>query len=66
MTGETLAHIDGDLHAANVDLKAFTDEYYRAVVGARLRPVLDTIRRMCADGGLGGSDHLAHPRAQRR
>lgn len=32
------------LHAANVDLKGFDDRYYRRVCGARLQPVLDTIR----------------------
>jgi pyruvate formate lyase activating enzyme len=33
------AHID----AANVDLKAFSDEFYRNVCSARLQPVLETI-----------------------
>ena len=46
MTAQALDDIDGDLHAANVDLKAFSDDFYRAVVGARLKPVLDSIRRM--------------------
>ncbi len=46
MTAETLADIDGRLHAANVDLKAFSDEFYRTLVGARLKPVLDSIKRM--------------------
>jgi pyruvate formate lyase activating enzyme len=46
MTAETLADIDGDLHAANVDLKSFSDDFYRSMVGARLKPVLDSIRRM--------------------
>jgi pyruvate formate lyase activating enzyme len=46
MTAETLADIDGLLHAANVDLKSFSDEFYRTVVGARLKPVLDSIRRL--------------------
>ncbi len=46
MTAETLADIDGDLHAANVDLKSFSDDFYRSLVGARLKPVLDSIRRM--------------------
>ncbi len=50
MTAQTLADIDGDLHAANVDLKAFSDEFYRKVVGARLKPVLDSIRRLWAMG----------------
>ncbi len=50
MTEQALADIDGDLHAANVDLKAFTDDFYRKLVGARLKPVLDSIRRMWEAG----------------
>jgi pyruvate formate lyase activating enzyme len=46
MTAEALADIDGDLHAANVDLKSFSDDFYRTLVGARLKPVLDSIRRL--------------------
>jgi pyruvate formate lyase activating enzyme len=46
MTAEMLADIDGDLHAANVDLKSFSDDFYRELVGARLKPVLDSIRRL--------------------
>lgn len=34
------------LDAANVDLKSFKDEYYRKICGARLEPVLDTLRLM--------------------
>lgn len=36
---EFYAHLD----AANVDLKGFTDEFYRHVCGGRLRDVLDTL-----------------------
>ena len=50
MTADTLRDIDGDLHAANVDLKSFSDDFYRALVGARLKPVLDTIKRLWAMG----------------
>ena len=46
MTRQMLADIDGDLHAANVDLKSFSDEFYRVLAGARLKPVLDSIRRL--------------------
>jgi pyruvate formate lyase activating enzyme len=46
MTRQMLADIDGDLHAANVDLKSFSDEFYRSLAGARLKPVLDSIRRL--------------------
>src|SRR5205085_8696399 len=31
------------MDAANVDLKAFTDEFYVKICGARLNPVLDTL-----------------------
>jgi pyruvate formate lyase activating enzyme len=34
------------LDANNIDLKAFTDKFYREVCGARLQPVLDTITLM--------------------
>ncbi len=34
------------LDAANMDLKAFRDETYRNYTGARLQPVLDTMKRM--------------------
>jgi pyruvate formate lyase activating enzyme len=50
MTHEMLDDIGGDLHAANVDLKSFSDDFYRTLVGARLKPVLDSIRRLCKMG----------------
>jgi pyruvate formate lyase activating enzyme len=34
------------LDAANIDIKAFSDGFYRARCGARLQPVLDTVRAM--------------------
>lgn len=40
---ETIAPL---LDAANVDLKAFSKEYYRRICGARLQPVLETLRLM--------------------
>lgn len=46
MTAQMLADIGGDLHAANVDLKSFSDDFYRTMTGARLKPVLDSIRRL--------------------
>jgi pyruvate formate lyase activating enzyme len=46
MTRQMLDEIDGDLHAANVDLKAFSDAFYRSLAGARLKPVLDSIKRL--------------------
>lgn len=50
MTEQALADIDGDLHAANVDLKSFSDAFYRELIGARLRPVLASIRRLWESG----------------
>jgi len=46
MTREMLETIQPYLDAANVDLKAFRDETYRRYVGARLQPVLDTLKLM--------------------
>ena len=46
MTGELLDDLHPYLDAANVDLKAFRDEFYRQMCGARLAPVLDTLRTM--------------------
>ncbi|RLC32594.1 MAG: AmmeMemoRadiSam system radical SAM enzyme [Deltaproteobacteria bacterium] len=46
MTEECLAEIYPDLHAANVDLKAFSGEFYRKQCGAKLEPVLNTLYKM--------------------
>ena len=46
MTEEMLKTIHPYLDAANVDLKAFRDETYRKYVGARLQPVLDSLKKM--------------------
>ena len=46
MTPEALEIIRPYLHACNVDLKSFQDQFYRDMCGARLAPVLDTIRNM--------------------
>ena len=43
---ESLKAVAPYLNAANVDLKTFRDETYKTVFGARLQPVLDTIKRM--------------------
>jgi pyruvate formate lyase activating enzyme len=37
--GELFRHVD----AANVDLKGFSDDFYRTMTGGRLQPVLDTL-----------------------
>jgi len=46
MTEEMLDAFGPYLHAANVDLKAFNDDFYRKTCGARLQPVLDAIKAM--------------------
>lgn len=44
-TGEkALRKVAPYLDAANVDLKSFSDDFYKKVCGARLQPVLDNIR----------------------
>ena len=44
ITPEALEVIRPYLHAANIDLKGFTDDFYKNICGARLQPVLDAIR----------------------
>lgn len=41
---DALREISPYLDAANIDLKAFTEKFYREVCGAKLQPVLDSIR----------------------
>jgi pyruvate formate lyase activating enzyme len=40
------------MDAANVDLKAFTDDFYWRVCGGRLQPVLDTLRYLVKETGV--------------
>lgn len=44
ITPEALREIQPYLDAANIDLKGYTDDFYKSVCGARLQPVLDSIR----------------------
>jgi pyruvate formate lyase activating enzyme len=44
ITPEALGVIRPYLHAANIDLKGFTDDFYKNTCGAKLQPVLDAIR----------------------
>jgi pyruvate formate lyase activating enzyme len=46
MTGEMLEKMRPYLDAANVDLKGFRDQIYRRYAGARLQPVLDSLKTM--------------------
>lgn len=43
-TPEALRHIQPYLDGANVDLKSFSDEFYRKICRARLQPVLDSLK----------------------
>jgi pyruvate formate lyase activating enzyme len=44
ITPEALKEIQPYLHAANIDLKGYTDDFYKNICGARLQPVLDSIK----------------------
>jgi len=46
MSEKTLKLIAPYLDAANVDLKSFDDEFYRKNCGARLQPILDSLKLM--------------------
>lgn len=48
MSAEALDMISPFLDAANVDLKAFSDEFYKKQCNARLSPVLETLKKMKA------------------
>jgi len=50
MTPEALEALGTLLDAANVDLKSFSDKFYRRTCGARLQPVLDTIKALHEQG----------------
>ena len=50
MTEECLRNIHPDLHGANVDLKAFSEGFYKEQCGARLAPVLKSIEKMVEMG----------------
>ena len=44
ITEEALREVAPYLHAANIDLKSFSDEFYKENCGARLEPVLEAIK----------------------
>jgi pyruvate formate lyase activating enzyme len=50
MTDEALVMIRPYLDAANVDLKAFNERYYRDVCGAKLSHVMETLKQMKSRG----------------
>jgi pyruvate formate lyase activating enzyme len=45
MTDDCLTDIHPDLHGINIDLKGFTDKFYKKQCGAKLAPVLNSIRK---------------------
>ncbi len=47
---EAVEAMTGLIDAANIDLKSFSDEFYKSQCGARLEPVLETISAMHAAG----------------
>jgi pyruvate formate lyase activating enzyme len=46
MSAEAMDMIHPVLDAANVDVKAFSDEFYKKQCGAHLTPVLETLKKM--------------------
>ena len=46
MSSETARQIGPYLDAINIDIKAFNDNFYKEICGARLKPVLQTIQLM--------------------
>jgi len=46
LSKEALELVAQWLDAANVDLKGFTEDFYKKYCGGRLQPVLDTLKRM--------------------
>jgi pyruvate formate lyase activating enzyme len=46
MSRECLDALGPDIDAINVDLKCFTEEFYKDISGARLGPVLDNLKRI--------------------
>jgi pyruvate formate lyase activating enzyme len=45
-TPETIETIQPYLDAANVDLKSFSEKFYHKIIGAKLQPVLDSLKLM--------------------
>ncbi len=50
MTAAAIDTIAPFLTAANVDLKSFRDDFYKKQCGARLKPVLDSLKKMKEKG----------------
>ncbi len=50
INAEPLKELCKNLDAACIDLKAFTDDYYRKITGGTLEPVLETLKRLKQQG----------------
>jgi len=50
INAEPLKKLAPHMDAANIDLKGFTEEYYRDICGGRLKPVLEAIELACSLG----------------
>jgi pyruvate formate lyase activating enzyme len=46
MSEKTTRKLAPVLDAINIDIKAFSEDFYHTICGARLQPVLDTVRLM--------------------
>ncbi len=46
MSGPATRELAPFLSAINIDIKAFSDDFYRKICGAHLQPVLDTVKLM--------------------
>ena len=65
MCPEPRAEFFRHMDAANVDLKAFTEDFYRKVCGAELAPVLETLVYLKRETSVWLRDHdAADPRAR--
>jgi len=49
-SAECLDELAGLIHAANIDLKAFSEDFYKEQCGARLAPVKQNLKRMVEMG----------------
>jgi pyruvate formate lyase activating enzyme len=61
INAEPLRELAPYMDAANIDLKGFTEEYYRTVCGGRLQPVLDAIKLSHELGIMVELTHLIVP-----
>ena len=50
MNAEPLKELCGILDAIKIDLKGYSEDFYRNVCGAELRPVLNSIRQIAKSG----------------